>query len=177
MESLKKNKGRGWVVLLLIVMNIVSLSALWLGHERRAGRGLRGEGPGGRFLEEKLELTSAQGEELKVLRGAHFDRMDQLRKDFHEKRKQFHEQLKAERSPAQVEGLADEIGRLQAGIEKEIYRHFSDIRAICNQDQKVVFDQIIEEVLRRGQQRGGPQQGPPSRRPSGPGGNLPPDGP
>lgn len=172
MGSLKKNKRLGWVVLLLIVMNIVSLSALWIGHTKGPGKG-RGDGPGGKFLEERLELTRAQITQLRDIREGHFPKMMSLTNDFQEKRKRFHGTLSTGANDSQLDELAAEVGKAQAKIEREIYDHFSQIRAICTEEQKAIFDKIMIDVLQKGDRRGGPGNGPPPRRPSGPDGRRP----
>lgn len=174
MDSITRNKRLGWVVLLLVVMNIVSLSALWIGYTKRPGREMPGKG-GDKFLEQKLELRPEQTEKLKALRVSHFNKMEDLKREFRESRKGLHEFWKVENGAAQGKGLAEKIGRLQADIELEIFAHFSDIREICDDKQKQVFDSIIEDVLQGGMRREGPGGNrPPPRQGRGPGGNLPP---
>lgn len=174
MDSITRNKRLGWVVLLLVVMNIVSLSALWIGYGKRPGRDKPGNG-GDKFLEQKLELRPEQTEKLKALRVSHFRKMEDLKREFRESRKGLHDFLKVENGAAQAKGLAEKIGRLQADIELEIFAHFSDIREICDDKQKQVFDSIIDDMLKGGQRREGPEGNrPPPRQGRGPGGNLPP---
>ena len=172
MGSLKKNNRLGWVVLLLIVMNIVSLSALWIGYTKGPGKG-RGDGPGGKFLEERLGMTTAQTRQLRDIREGHFPKMRSLTEDFQQKRKRLHSTLRTGNNNSQLDELAAEVGKAQAKIEREIYDHFSQIRAICTEEQKEIFDKIMIDVLQRGDRRGGPGNGPPPRRPSGPEGRRP----
>lgn len=167
MGSLKKNNRLGWVVLLLIVMNIVSLSVLWIGYAKRPDKG-RGDGPGGKFLEERLQLTTAQTDQLREIRQDHFGRMRHLTQDFQEKRKRLHNLPRTGNNDSQLDELVSAVGVAQGKIEKEIYLHFSELRAICTDEQKEILDTIIIDVLQRGDRRGGPGNGPPPCRPSGP---------
>lgn len=174
MDSITRNKRLRWTVILLIVMNVVSLIVLWIGHTGRPDKG-NGPGGGGQFLEQRLSLSPEQTAKLQALRQSHFDRMNTLKREFHDSRKELHALWKSENSAAQADGLAEKIGDLQAGIELEIFTHFSDIRALCNEEQIQVFDSIIEEVLRGGEERNGPKGNlPPPGQGPGPGGNLPP---
>jgi hypothetical protein len=101
--------------------------------------------------------------------------MNTLKREFHDSRKVLHALWKSENGAAQADGLAEKIGDLQADIELEIFTHFSAIRELCNEDQKQVFDSIIEQMLRSGEKRNGPQGDLPSPgQGPGPGGNLPP---
>ena len=126
-------------------------------------------------MEERLELKPEQAEQLKTLRKDHFDKMMKLRTEFQEARKGFRKLWKTENGAEQAEGLAERVGKLQADIELEVFSHFSDIREICDDKQKVVFDSIIEEVLKGGDKRGGPGGNRPQNgKGPGPGGNRPP---
>ena len=175
MNALKKNKRLGWVVLLLIVMNIVSLSALWIGYTKRPG-GMKGsERVGANFLKEQLGLTAEQVQSLETLRMDHFSEMEGLRREFLETRETFHKLPRNQQNTDQMDDLAAKIGGLQAQMEKAIYHHFSDMRDLLTEDQKEIFDNVIDDVLRRGEKRGGPhREGPPPRRPGGHG--PPPNG-
>ena len=172
MGSLKKNNRRGWVVLLLIVMNIVSLSALWIGHSKRPGKG-RVDRQGEKFLETRLSLTTTQISELRDIREGHFPKMMNLTRDFRKARERLHKAPRTGNNDSQLDELAAEVGKAQAKIEREIYDHFSQIRAICTEEQKEIFDKIMIDVLQRGERRGGPGNGPPPHRPSGPEGRRP----
>lgn len=160
--------------MLLIVMNVVLLTALWMGYRGGPGNDKRVRG-GDRFLEQKLELSTEQTQQLKELRKDHFDRMTSLREEFQEARKGLHDLWKVENGTAKAEGQAEKVGDIQADIELEVFTHFSDIREICDDKQKAVLDSIIEDVLRGGERRGGPDGNrPPRGKGPGPGGNLPP---
>jgi len=172
MGSLKKNNRLGWVVLLLIVMNIVSLSVLWVGHTKGPGKG-RGDGPGGKFLEERLQLTTAQTRQLRDIREEHFQTMKNLTDDLRKKRERLHGLPRTGDNDSQLDELASEVGNAQAKIETAIYDHFSQIRAICTEEQRELLDKIMMDVLQRGNGRMGPGNGPPPRRPSGPEGERP----
>ena len=167
MDAQKKNKRLGWVVLLLIVMNIVSLSALWIGHTNRPGA-KRGSVASEKYLQERLGLSEEQLQAMTDLREEHFGQMEKIRRDFLSAREAFHKQPRNENNTARMDDLAARIGSLQAQMEKEVYYHFSAMRDLCTEDQKKIFDEVIEDVLRRGENRGGPRsKGPPPPRPGG----------
>ena len=54
--------------------------------------------------------------------------------------------------------ITETIGQLNANREKEIYSFFKKVRGLCNENQKVKFDEIISKAL-----KGGMPQKPPMR--------------
>jgi hypothetical protein len=54
----------------------------------------------------------------------------------------------------EAESVADEIGKIQASILKQLIRHDQEIRSILTHDQQVIFDSkpkpFLKERMRRG---------------------------
>lgn len=164
---MSKSKTIGIAVIVLALMNVALLAFLWFGqkHNQRLING----GGGLLVLTEKLGLSESQRNQLEVLRQEHFRRMEPLRRQSHESRDRLHSLWSGGGTQEQVDSLSAEIGSLQAQIERNTFQHFSEIRAICNAEQKKIFDQIIKDILRQGErQEGPPQRGldqrPPPRR-------------
>lgn len=156
-------------MIVLAAMNISLLVFLWLGHRHNQTL-LEGKGPGLRVLEEELGLTEGQKVQLEALRREHFQRMEPLRRQSHEARTRLHSLWATGGTEVQVDSMSNKIGELQAQIERNTFRHFSEIRSICSLEQKRIFDQIIQDVLRQGERkpgdnrRGGAHGRPPPRR-------------
>ena len=102
--------------------------------------------------------------------------MRALTEDFREKRERLYGLPHTGDNSSQLDELASAVGMAQAKIEKEIYEHFGEIRAICTDEQREILDKIMIDVLQRGNGRMGPGNGPPHRRPSGPEGEGRPPG-
>ena len=60
-----------------------------------------------------------------------------------------------------VENFSKKIGNLEQQRDVFTYRHFQKLRAICNNEQKIKFDSIIQQALH--------QMAPAKGRRSGPG--------
>lgn len=171
---MKNAKTIGIAVIVLAIMNIALLAFLWLGHKhnQRILAGGRAEG-GLIVLTQKLGLTEGQKEQLEVFRREHFRKMEPLRRQSHETRSKLHALWSSGGTAEKIDSLTTKIGELQAQIEKTTFNHFSDIRSICSPDQKRIFDQIIQDVLKQGERRpDGPHQRSPGERPN----NRPPPG-
>ena len=60
-----------------------------------------------------------------------------------------------------IDSLSDLIGKQEQAKSSMTFYHFRAIRSICNEDQKIQFDEILREGLHRGHRA----QGPPRSRP------------
>ncbi|MFT6827427.1 MAG: protein CpxP [Roseivirga sp.] len=170
MDFIKRNKILGVAVIGLVIINVLLLTFVWLGKD---GRGQRGYASGGgKFLEEQLGLTADQKQKVKSFRDAHFKLVESLREKSKENRDELHDLLKSPNSELTAQELASRLGQIQSQIEFSTFKHFSDIRSICNEQQKKIFDETILSIL-RGQgvpegpkgDRPPPREGPEGRRP------------
>lgn len=161
---MKNSKAIGVVVIVLALMNVALLAFIWFGHQHN--QRLINGGGGLTVLTEKLGLSISQEEQLEKLRQEHFRRMEPLRRESRESRDRLHSLWADGGTQEQVDSLSSRIGEIQAQIESNTFQHFSEIRAICNPEQKKIFDQIIKDVLRQGErQQGSPQRDPGQRPP------------
>ncbi|OEK05752.1 Spy/CpxP family protein refolding chaperone [Roseivirga misakiensis] len=155
MNRLKTNKYIGGVVIALAILNVVLLSFLWVGHQEiqktRPENGLK-------VLEERLNLTDEQKEQVKSLRDVHFEEIQKFRRASQEARQELHNLWGSDHSQDKVDVLTKRLGELQVSQEKATYDHFAQIRALCSPEQQATFDKLIKDVLRQGSQ-GGPRNG------------------
>jgi len=163
---MKNSKTIGVAVIVLAIMNLSLLVFLWYGHKHNqrllagTGAGSGGAGNGLVVLTSKLGLSEGQKEQLEIFRREHFRKMEPLRRQSHETRSKLHALWSSGGTSEQIDSLTARIGELQAQIEKTTFNHFSDIRSICSPDQKRIFDQIIQDVLKQGDRRPAePRQG------------------
>lgn len=146
---------------LLIVLNITLCIFVWLTLQQE--KEPRKEQPF-EFVTHKLQLTDNQVAEYTKLRANHHDSMELLRHEGKELRKQLFAQLWQDTvNKPYIDSLANAIGQNQQLIEMVTYRHFAKIKALCNDRQKKVFSEIMQDLLDRLM---GPKQPPP------PGGHM-----
>ena len=160
----------GYAVIGLAILNIVLLTFIWFGSGSNKRPRLHKEGIV--FLERELKLTPEQQTELKQLRNDHFKIMEKLRRSSREARGALHNLWDEDVEDAEVKSLTDKIGDLQSQIERTTFNHFAAIRALCNEEQAKIFDDLIKDVLRQGERRGPAPGGMPP--PNGTPGGLPP---
>jgi len=173
MDYLRKNKMIGWLVLLLVLLNAATLTKLWLDKGRQGPRGNRGRSED--LLTKELSLNESQIKQIENLRKNHFRKMENIRSEQHKTRKSLHELWQKNDVQTEVNVLTSKIGDLQESMEFETYNHFSSIRKLLTDEQKLKFDTIIHDVMRKGDRNmEGPPIGPEGQRGPPPRGNRPP---
>lgn len=151
------------ITLLLLTANVVTLALLWT--NKKDDRGQFNDSPappppGGHvfeFLTRELKLDSAQQETYKKLRDEHQSQVRPLQESIGKAKDSFFELLKQENVPdSTVENFSKKIGSLEQQRDVFTFRHFQKLRAICNKDQKIKFDSIIQQALQQMAPPGGP---------------------
>jgi periplasmic protein CpxP/Spy len=161
------NRNKWWTIafLLLVALNIATLSAFWIMRDKRSGPPPAIRGGVTDFLVKELELDSVQKQQLQQLVEEHRRQVRDIRRTNREAKDAFFALLKEPgiddttlANAARNATLPDQL------MDIYTFRHFQKVRALCNDVQKRKFDAIIQEVLRMS----APPPGPPS------GGHLPP---
>jgi len=153
MESIYKIRKKEWAIGLLIILNLLTLAALWLTvfHRSPGGpppwRGDEARDPQ-RFLSRELNLTEAQTKEFDNLR----DRFLKAAGPLHEEIGRLKDSLIGEMfrprlDQARIKILIQEIGVRRADEERRLLNHFLDMVNACQPDQKARFQAIMREFM------------------------------
>lgn len=168
------------LVVILALLNAGLLATIWF----KPGEKQKGEGgePGRRpfnMIVEQLKMTDAQQKAYAQLRDNHHDSMMQLQAAGNKLRQAMFSNLKSgDAAQHTVDSLTNLIADNQKMIESVTYRHFAQVRALCTDEQKQKFDQVIGDVIkmmsaqgphrREGPPPPGAQDGPPPPGENGP---------
>lgn len=159
--------SRRWLailVIILVALNIGTVTAFWLLRDKR-GAPPAGQGNPTAFLVKELGLDSVQRDKLDLLIAEHRRAVMQLRDENREAKDAFFARLgESSISDSALAVAAREANRPDQEIEVATFRHFQQVRALCNAAQQKKFDEIIQEVLRMNAGGRGPQGGPPPDR-------------
>lgn len=146
---------------ILIVLNTVVLSFIWLGHPPHHGMG----GPGGPGRDDmilrELKFDDTQRKQFDQLREEHHHLMETI----NEKDRRTHEALfelikTGQDSSPVADSLINEIGNNRKQVDAATYHHLAKLRKICTPEQQKIFDDIILNIFKHG-----PQGPPPPPRP------------
>lgn len=169
----------------LIILNIGLVSFIMypkLDKDRQRGS----EGRGSNlieFISTELNFSEDQKAQLTTLAQAHRAKIQDLQPLVDQKREQmFGLMRQGKNDTVEALALAKELGEAVAEIEANNYTFFYSIRALCADDQKGNFDELLKKIgNRRGgrsqqQMRGKQMQGDRPEGPGGPGDPPPPRG-
>jgi protein CpxP len=171
--SFNRNKWLTIGFLVLVAMNIATLGAFWILKDKKSGPPAGMRNGVTEFLIKELQLDSAQQLRFRELVAEHRQGMNDIRKDNRQAKDSFFELLKQPNiDEASLAKAAAAANLPDQRMEMITFRHFQQLRAICNETQKAKFDEIIHEVLRMNAPGNQPPPPPPGAR-----GHFPPDGP
>ncbi len=144
MESAKAWK---WFAIILVILNITLCISVFLQLRPNASFS---EKPPEDFIIQSLNLSTDQIKQFEILRKSHHDSILVLQEIGKKLRHAYFDKLKGNTfSPNLVDSLLGEIGNNQKLIEQITFQHFAQVKALCNEDQKRVFDNVINEIIIR----------------------------
>lgn len=170
MNYFLKNRLVFWGIILLVVMNLSALATVWWQQHMRPG-----PPPGGRdepqrirrILQNELGLTEPQLQQFEKIQRQHRKNSRAVHENMRGLRHDLFAQLSVE-SPDEekVEQLTNQIGRAQSELEKLTFKHFTELKNLCNDEQQKRLSSLISELLpgRRPPPPHRPGEPPPPRR-------------
>lgn len=154
MDYKKKYK---WVLagfIIMLLLNILVLGSIWM--VKNGGRPFGRDGAVQfrvqRFMERELDFSEAQKQAFEELRRDHIQETRSIYGDIRKQRRALFAELQGDEeddSAVRIDSLTNLIGQSQARLDSAIYKHFKEIRSICNVEQRQKFDRIIEKVMVR----------------------------
>jgi protein CpxP len=154
MDLFTKNRWAFISIVILIILNIFTLTLLWIYHFRQPNRlqppfdrrAARVE----RFLEKELKLSPEQAEEFNKLRRQHFEASIAVMNEVRQlKEKMMNEVFSQTPDSATVKNLANQIGGKEAEREWLLYEHFRELRNVCTPEQRVKLEDIFRKIFER----------------------------
>jgi len=172
MDIFKQRRFLIFLVVLLVVLNLGTITLLWLGRpappppEIRMGKSGNEHARLEALLKKELKFGDEQIKQYFQLREKHRQQLDQLNREIGKLKKQmFDAVFSKDPQPALSDSLLNLSLQKQAELEQLTYRHFLELKKLCNPDQENQLKLLVEEFFR--------QQNPPGRgRESGPAGKF-----
>jgi protein CpxP len=157
------------VIGILVVLNLATLTFLWLGGHCRENDPEKGRA--GEFLIRELTLTSPQQDDFGRLRDRHQKSLLILQEQDRVLHDRFFETIFLP-FPDTVEAnmIADSIASLRRQMEMLTFEHFHQLRQLLTAEQTAKFQQIFQQALERVMPLPEPPPGPPPPPPPPPAG-------
>jgi Spy/CpxP family protein refolding chaperone len=155
MSNTTNNRWFTVIVLSLLTANMVTLALLWI--NKKPDREFFNPPPppqqGGQvfeFITHELKLDSVQQEAYKKLREEHQSQIRPLQDSIGKAKDSFFDLLKLENvTDSMVENYSKKIGNMEQQRDVFTFRHFQKLRAICNKEQRIKFDSVIQQALKQ----------------------------
>lgn len=104
---------------------------------------------------EELNFNQEQQEAYNKMRSEHFDKMKSYSKRIGELKEEMYSNTgEDEVSKVFLDSVIDLIAIEEKNKDLEMYKHFRDVREICNDEQKAQLSKIINDAIKRHGKRG-----------------------
>ncbi len=160
---MNKNKLLTGIIIALLTVNSAALIYMWRSDKAKKRTAVSSPAE---YLIHKTGMDSLQKEKYYELVEEHRKATRRLKDDLKKAREDYFSFLGKEVSDSSKQSALQKINSIYVELASITFDHFTAVRALCNNDQKVKFDDAIEEVLNM-------MAGPPHP----PGGKPPHDGP
>jgi len=168
MSNLKNNRWLSILTIILLIANIGTLAFFWSQKRNGGDDQRRRQHPGQlfQFLTKELSLNKEQQEAYSKLRDDHQAAQRQFRDSIRKAKDAMFDLLQ---QPAASDSLLQEYSRKASSFDQQMdiitFKHFQQVRALCNPEQQKKFDALIKEVMHRMAGPGNRPGPPPGERP------------
>ncbi len=149
------------ILVLLLAANAVTLGLFWF------KKNLPPPAPEQRgvveFLSKELNFDQQQQSALKQLVEEHRNSSKELREQLKKEKDEFFNLMKTGKvADSAIEKASYAANETQRKMDISVFKHFQQIRALCNADQQKKFDEIVNDAIQQMRRAPGrPQDGPP----------------
>jgi len=178
MDYFSKNKISLWIIVILVLLNLFTLSTIWYNQfhnpVRHPREDVRNRRHGAKVLEQNLNLTAEQSKIFEDIRQRHFARMKPLHREIFSIRQELMDEVsKTEPDTARIRELTRLIGEKETERERSIIQHFRELRSVCTPEQREKFEILLRKLMGPAPEMSGPRQGRQDFRPGHQPGNAP----
>ncbi len=149
---------------LLLGLNITVLASIWMTNKKIDHRQMNHhespmpEGPKHNrpephnriehVFKSELGFSDDQMKQFKILKEEHRENTKKYLRELKELKKEMFTSISDENN-INGEAITKEIGEKQTALELLTLHHFTDLRNLCNEDQKKQFDEILDQMSKR----------------------------
>lgn len=162
MDIFKQNKILIRVVIILVVINLGTLTGIWIlnfsgkqnkeiskSRDHKEDKKIR-EPRRNEMFGRELKFDTGQEEKFNEIETVHHKEMQMFADSINEMKKQILTEITMPEPDTTKAGiLFAEIGKYQSSIEKKIFSHFLKIKMLCNDEQRIRFDNLIKDIIDR----------------------------
>lgn len=177
MDIIQQNKYLGWVIAILVVLNIGTLTILWIQAQKQNSAPPReGENPQDgsvALMQREIGLSAGQVKAFQEMRAAYFEKTKTINNERDTLKLRIADEIfNPHPDEKDVEATAAKIGELESRMDILRFQNFHDFVLSCNASQREELRPILREVF----VRKGPKENPDVNSSPGPNDNRKPAG-
>ena len=154
MKNLLNSKIVSWLIALLVVANITTLAFFWIGHFKNQKENSPKE-----FLSKNLNFSKSQKNAYFILAKEHNESAKIIRDQIKNDKESLFQLFKSDTINDSVRNdKALKVSMSIQALDILTFEHFMKVRAICTEEQKPQFDELIQKMVNAVNQI---QKGPP----------------
>jgi Spy/CpxP family protein refolding chaperone len=162
MDWVRQYKLKNWLIAVLVVLNLLTVSILWIQTAKTNEPQRKEQGPRSsesvQLMAKALDLSKEQMNHLNNIRTGLLDQLKEKNDRLNEKKRELAEELfKTNPDTSSAKRTTEEIGELQSKVELLRFQHFYELLALCTPEQKEKLRPIIVEVIGRKPPKNEPQ--------------------
>lgn len=143
-DYIVQNRRLKVAVIVLLILNFMTLSGLWLLPF------FRHPPSPGHIMKRDLHFSAKQVKLYDELIGLHRQEMRGHLQDMRALKRAFYDLMSQDlKTKKEVDALAKKIGEQQSKFELTTFRHFAQVRALCDIEQRKKFDKLIHRIVER----------------------------
>ena len=143
MKNILNNKIAAWLIGLLILANIATLTFFWIGHLKNQ----RDNSPKN-FLAKSLHFSESQKNAYFELAKNHNENANKIREQIKIDKENLFQLLKTEQIVDTIKNNAAlKVSLSIQSLDILTFDHFKKVRALCTEEQKPKFDELIQKMV------------------------------
>ncbi len=153
MDLIKQNRFIGWVIAILVILNLVTVAIIWTLYFDQSHSSVKPDKvspPSDPILlmQREIGLTDGQAQQYEQLREKHKGDMRAINDELDDLKLQMADEVfNPGLDEKQIKSLAEKIGQLQTELEKLRFNHFRELALVCNEEQKAKLHPILRQVF------------------------------
>ena len=152
MDLVNQNKFKNGLILLLIIINLLTVSVIWIQTSKKDETVISSQDKGNsesvNLMKQVLELNEDQAKQLSKMRAVKIDESKKYNDSLDFLKKQLAEDLiKDHPDSIDAQKKSQKIGQLQTKVEMIRYNHFKELLAICTPEQKQKLKPVLIELF------------------------------
>jgi len=153
MERINQNRFAKWIIIVLLAVNILTVSIIWMQSmqkEEHISTKLLPPQRTVELMQKTIGLTDEQAEQFAIMREVHFAKRRTIETQIASLNRQvFEEMFSEKKDTVKINSLLFQIAEKLARIEKLRVEHFTQLAGICNKEQKEKLKTLLINTIDR----------------------------